>query len=137
MDYIEMAALAQSPTRVRSLAGTVKALLGPTISANELDFLSKLEKFSNSDTLSIRQKEFLWALKEKTSRSRVEGRYRASKLVQLLWEARCDLSYPNEENIKRLRVFGDQLALSRSQWRWVFALCRDLNIVEDEYISLN
>jgi hypothetical protein len=137
MDHFELHNLARNPAAVRSTAQSIKHLLGDAISQSELDFLTKLERFSDNDFLSIRQREFLWGLRERTSRKSTQGGYRASTLVQLLWEARYDLSYEDEEDLGRLRTFGDRLALSRSQWRWVFGLCRQLNIIDDDYISLS
>ncbi|MBX9682273.1 MAG: hypothetical protein K2X41_00645 [Hyphomicrobium sp.] len=136
MDHMEMARLAQSPGQIRVVASTIKAALGQSISPSENDFLSKLERFSEDNLLSVRQREFLWSLRERTSRKPVQGKYRAAYLIQKLWEARADLQYEDEEKLERFRAFGQQLSLSKSEWRWVFARCRELNLIDDEYVSL-
>ncbi|PPC86113.1 MAG: hypothetical protein CTY31_04645 [Hyphomicrobium sp.] len=136
MNYREMHQLAQNPAGVRSLASNLRTLLGTAISDKEADFLGKLERFTEHGHLSVRQQEFLWSIREKTSRKSIQGKYRASTLVKHLWEARCDLPYEHEENLEILVALGDGLRLSHSQWRWIFQLCRELNLIEDEYIPL-
>ena len=136
MNYLEMRQLSQSPPAVRSAARQVRAALGHSITEAEADFLQKLETFSDRDQLSTRQGEFLWVLRERSSRSSKQGGYSADTLVRLLWEARYDLSCEDEERLGALVTRGSALKLSNSQWRWILALCREINLIEDEYIEL-
>jgi hypothetical protein len=66
-------------------------------------------------------------------RSKVKG-YRASALVQKLWELRSDLSEEAEEFVGELHELekeqGVNLALSNAQWRYVFALCHQVGEIE-------
>ena len=101
MNYAEMHTFRQNPVALRSTARMIKAALGSSISDKELDFLTKLERFQDYDTFSTRQGEYLWGLREKTSRKSKQGGYLASHLIQLLWEARLGLEYEHEEELGR------------------------------------
>src|SRR5438874_2722970 len=99
MDYREMARIAADPTAVRSTAGFVRAVLGDRLSEREREFITQLEKFDGPDPLSMRQREWLYGLRSRaTRRSKVKG-YRASTLIQKLWELRFDLGEEAEEFI--------------------------------------
>ncbi|MDX2156585.1 MAG: hypothetical protein SFW09_08750 [Hyphomicrobiaceae bacterium] len=54
-----------------------------------------------------------------------------------LWGARLDLSEDDESFVEKLCERGAELALSEPQWKYVFALCRRLNLIDDLYISVH
>lgn len=128
--------LGSNPAALRSTARLIRAGLGDHISNQENDFLTKLERFGDNDQFSTRQGEYLWSLRERTTRTSKQGGYIASHLVQKIWEARSDLPYEDEERLEPLYLRGSSLLLSRSQWRWIFALCRELNLIENEFIEI-
>jgi hypothetical protein len=137
MDYRELSRIAGDPAEVRSTAKMIKRLLGERISEWQAEFLSKLEKFDGPDRLSTRQCETLISMRETVNRRSEVGRYRASNLVALLAMARADLPEDQEARVLKLQKLGPSLALSDSEWRYVFAMCRELNIIDDPYISLH
>lgn len=137
MDYRELSNLAANPARVRGTAAMIKALLAERITDWQMEFLSKMERFEGPDRLSTRQCETLVSLRDQAfRRSKVAG-YSAARLVRLLFEARLDLSEKDEEFVVELHEQGESVALSNPEWRYVFALCRELHIIDDAYISLN
>ena len=134
MDYREMARIAGDPAAVRSTAGFVRAVLGDRLNEREREFIAQLEKFEGPEPISMRQREWLHGLRSRaTRRSKVKG-YLASTLVRKLWELRFDLSEEAEEFINEqhelLNEHGVNLALSDGQWRYVFALCHEVEIIE-------
>jgi hypothetical protein len=139
MDYREMARIAGDPVAVRSAAEFFRAVLGDRLSEREREFITQLEKFDGPDPLSMRQREWLYGLRSRaTRRSTVKG-YRASTLIQKLWELRLDLSEEAEEFIneqhEQLQERGVNLALSDGQWRYVFALCHEVELIE-KYVAI-
>jgi hypothetical protein len=134
MNHREMARLAADPTAVRMTATFVATALADKLSGAEQEFLTRLSKFDGPDPLSMRQREWLDALRSRaTRRSKVKG-YQASTLVKKLWELRSDLAEEAEEFVTELyelqKEQGANLALSNAQWRYVFALCHEIGEVE-------
>ena len=120
MNYREMTRLAADPTAVRATATFITTVLG--------------DKLSGPDPLSMRQREWLHALRGRAiRRSKVKG-YQACTLVRKLWELRFDLNAEAEEFVSELyelqKEHGPNLALSDAQWRYVFALCHQVGEVE-------
>ena len=134
MNYREMTRLAADPTAVRATATFITTVLGDKLSGTERDFLTKLSSFDGPDPLSMRQREWLHALRGRAiRRSKVKG-YQACTLVRKLWELRFDLNAEAEEFVSELyelqKEHGPNLALSDAQWRYVFALCHQVGEVE-------
>ena len=134
MNHREMARLAANPVAVRTTATFIATALAEKLSDAEQEFLTKLSKFDGPDPLSMRQREWLDALRSRaTRRSKVKG-YQASTLVKKLWELRSDLSEEAEEFVTELyelqKEQGATIALSNAQWRYVFALCHEMGEVE-------
>ncbi len=134
MNHQEMARLANDPAAVRASAQWIRAVLGDRLNDWEREFLAKLAAFDGSDVLSIRQRETLHQLRSRATRRSVVKGYRASTLVQKLWALRTDVSEEDEKFIKDLHEdldkYGTGLMLSDNQWRYVFALCRELGEIE-------
>lgn len=64
------------------------------------------------------------------------ARYRAYDLLQKLHAARADLVDEDAERfIEEMLEYGDNVAPSRGQWNYIFALCRRIHLIEDEYID--
>lgn len=135
MDYREMARLANDPGAVRAIAAGLKAILGSRLSEWEREFLQKLERFEGPEALSVRQRETLYSLRERSSRKAVVKGFRASHLIERLWEQRLDLSEEAEDFIGEMRKAGPDLSLSPRQWRYVFSLCHQTGDIE-QYVSL-
>jgi hypothetical protein len=134
MNHREIARLAADPTAVRMTAAFIATSLADKLSGTEREFLTELSKFEGPDPLSMRQREWLDALRSRaTRRSKVKG-YQASTLVRKLWELRFDLSEEVEEFVTELHELGKEqgagLALSNPQWRYVFALCHQVGEIE-------
>ena len=134
MNYREMGRLAADPIAVRATATFVATVLGGKLSGTEREFLTKLSSFEGPDPLSMRQREWLHALRSRaTRRSKVKG-YQACTLVRKLWELRVDVSDEAEEFVTELyelqQEHGPNLALSDAQWRYVFALCHQVGEIE-------
>ena len=134
MNHREMARLAADPTAVRMTATFITTALADKLSGAEREFLTKLSRFEGPDPLSMRQREWLDALRSRaTRRSKVKG-YQAFALVRKLWELRFDLSDEAEEFVTELyehqKEQGANLALSDAQWRYVFALCHQVGEIE-------
>jgi hypothetical protein len=134
MNYIEMLGIAGNPVAVRSTASFIKSVLGEQLSEDACKFIANLEKFDGPELLSMRQREWLHALRgQATRRSAVKG-YRASTLVRKLWELRLDLSEEAEDFItylhEQLGEQGADFMLSDGQWRYVFALCHEVGEIE-------
>jgi hypothetical protein len=137
MDYRELSRIAGDPVEVRNLAKMIKRQLGQQITDWQSDFLSKLEKFEGPNRLSTRQCESLLSLRNQVSRRSVVGGYKASTLVGLLAAARLDIPEDDEEFVLKLYEKGPALALSDPQWKHVFGLCRQLELIHDPYIPLS
>lgn len=139
MNYIEMLQIAGNPVAVRSTAGFIKCVLGEHLSENARKFITELERFDGPELLTMRQREWLYALRGQATRRSVVKGYRASTLVRKLWELRLDLSDEAEEFIthlhEQLGEHGADLMLSVGQWRYVFALCHDMGEIE-HYVPL-
>jgi len=139
MNYREMSRLAGDPAAVRSTAGFVATALGALMSEGEREFLLKLSKFEGPDPLSMRQREWLHALRSRARRRAVVKGYRASTLVRKLWEQRFDLSEDAEEFLNKqhdlLKEHWINFTLSEPQWRYVFALCHEVGEIE-RYVDL-
>lgn len=139
MNYAEMARIASDPVAVRGTARYVKTLLGDTLTEREAEFLAQLEKFDGFDPLSMRQREWLFGLKARTNRRAVVKGYRASTLIERLWELRYELSEEAEEFVSDLHdeaeKVGADFTLSDPQWRYVFLLCHEVGEIE-RYVAL-
>jgi hypothetical protein len=132
MDYREMATLAKDPPRVRALAEFILVRSGRDLPDGLQGFLAELARYDGSKPLSLRRLETLYALRERASHRSKVGGYRAAALIKAAWESRFDLvdevaeAWLDELNG---RGRGQDLALSRAEWRRLFALCRKLGIL--------
>lgn len=139
MNYREMNRVAGDPVAIRNMAGYVTASLGERLSPSEREFLEKLAKFDGPDLLSMRQREWLDALRSRATRRAAVKGYRASVLIKKLWELRLDLEEDDEEFVKQqyelLQEHGANLTLSDGQWRYVFALCHQVGEIEP-YVAM-
>lgn len=137
MDYREMRSLASDPARVRSAAHLTLKLLGTEITEGAEEFLTRLSSYDGASELTTRQLEFFYSLREQSTRRSKVGEYSAKLLVQKAYEARFDLAhYEDEEWIEEQHGRGAAIALSNNQWRRLFALCRELHLIEDEWVAL-
>jgi hypothetical protein len=137
MDYREMRNLANDPVRVRALAGMTLKLLGAQVPDSAEDFLTRLSKYDGSAQLTTLQLEFLYSLREQSTRRSRVGHYSAATLVKKVFEARLDLSnFEDEEWIVSQHDRSPNIALSNNEWRHLFALCRELEFIGDEWIDL-
>lgn len=136
MDYRELSRLGGDPPLIRSTATMIKKLLGAGMTEWQQEFLSKLERFEGPDRLSTRQCETLIDLRNRVNRrSKVAG-YQAAVLVRKLWESRLDLAEEDEEFVEKLHGMDSGIALSDSEWKYVFGLCRQQHLIDDPYIPL-
>jgi hypothetical protein len=136
MNYREMTALARDPARVRALAEFVLANGRLGASATR-EFLADLASYDGTKPLTTRQLETLYSLRERASRRSKVGRYRAATLIRTAWENRLDLLDDAAEPwLAQLLARGPDAALSRNEWRRLFALCRRLDILNpDEWVA--
>jgi hypothetical protein len=136
MNYREMTALASDPVRVRATAEFILANGRPDASGAHA-FLAQLANYDGSKPLTTRQLETLYSLRERASRQSKVGRYRAGALIRTAWERRLDLLDDAAEAwLDQLHARGPETALSRSEWRRLFALCRRLDIINpDEWVE--
>jgi hypothetical protein len=136
MNYREMTALASDPARVRATAEFILANGRPDVSGAH-EFLARLTKYDGTRPLTTRQLETLYGLRERASSRSKVGRYRAGTLIRTAWENRLDLlEDAAEEWLDQLRARGPDAALSRNEWRRLFALCRRLDIINpDEWVE--
>ena len=58
-----MLGIAGNPVAVRSTASFIKSVLGEQLSEDACKFIAKLEKFDGAELLSMRQREWLHALR--------------------------------------------------------------------------
>jgi hypothetical protein len=139
MNYREMTTLAGDPPRLRAVAEFIVRLEGENLPDSMHGFLADLCRYDGSKPLSTRQLETLYSLRERASRRTKAGRYRAGSLVRTAWEARFDLVDDSaEEWLDELHARGPEIALSRNQWRRLFALCRRLAIIHsDEWVNFD
>jgi hypothetical protein len=137
MNYREMTALASDPARVRALAEFILADGGLGASGTHA-FLAQLARYDGTKPLTTRQLETLYSLRELSSRRSKVGRYRAGTLIRTVWENRHDLLDDAAEGwLDQLLTRGPDTALSRNEWRRLFALCRRLDIINpDEWVEL-
>jgi hypothetical protein len=139
MDHREWARIAGDPAAVRSIARFVAATLGDGLSAHQRDFVAELQGWTGPEPLSIRAREWLDSLRSRATRRATVRGFRASTLVEKLWALRLDLSEDAEEFVcelhDQIKQFGANLALSNGQWRYVFALCHEVGLIE-KYVSI-
>lgn len=125
MDYREMTRLAGDPPRVRALAEMIVSLEGEKLSDRALSFLNKMRAYDGQSPLSIRQKEALYALRERTTRSAHAGPYRVADLIQKAWERRFDLDCQDDEQwLDQLKAIGASVTLSLNERRRLLSICR-------------
>jgi hypothetical protein len=130
-DYRKLERIRKDPLAVQALARKALRNLDGQLSDWEQDFLRKLETFEGPQPLSQRQAEKLLLIDDRASRSPTMGGYRASTLMRALWQGQLDLDEAEEEFVARKCEEGAALALSRNEWRFTFALCHKLALVED------
>jgi len=137
MNYREMTALASDPARVRATAEFILAN-GRLDASDTRAFLAHLARYDGTKALTTRQLETLYSLRERASRRSQVGRYRAGTLIRTAWENRLDLLDDGaEEWLDQLLARGPETALSRNEWRRLFALCRRLDIINpNEWVAL-
>ncbi|HRD74988.1 MAG TPA: hypothetical protein PK264_03475 [Hyphomicrobiaceae bacterium] len=131
-----MARLAADPVAVRAWAKAIAGNAVAELSDGDRSFLATLAEFDGTPPMSVRQREYLDGLIERTERYPVVDGFRADRLVRLIHEARLDLDEDEEARIADLAAGGAGLALSPRQWRWVLAVSRRLGLIDDPYIAL-
>ena len=136
MDHRAMLRVASDPAQVKGWAAQIRARLGQELNDRDHAFLDKLAVFDGAEPLSVRQREYLSGLIERTERYTRAGGYRASDLIHRLHEARVDLHEDEEAAVSELPERGPGIALSRTEWRLVLALSRRLGLIEDHYVPL-
>ena len=136
MNYREMTAMARDPSRVRAVAEFIleNGRLGASATR---EFLAHLARYDGSKPLTTRQLETLYSLRERASKRSKVGCYRAAALIRTVWELRLDLLDDAAELwLDQLLARGPDAALSRNEWRRLFALCRRLDILNpDEWVA--
>jgi hypothetical protein len=140
VDYLEMHRIAMDAEAVRRAAQLILATLGESVRDSERQFLEDLLEFEGPLPLSMRRREWLYALLSRAKRRSVVKGYRASTLIKRLWELRFDLSEEAEafveEQYQRLKEHGANLMLSIPQWRYVFKLCHQVGEIEP-YVAID
>jgi hypothetical protein len=133
MNDREMSAIANDPARAAAIAAGLLKLPSLGLSDWERGFLDKVR--TGTEVLSYRRRETLAGLMDRsTLRSEVNG-YRASRQIQSLYEARCDLDEDDEAWVIRMHAKGDGVALTNGQWRRLFALMRSVGLIE-QYVEV-
>jgi hypothetical protein len=131
MNYLKMSNLAKDPAAVRRTAKSLLAVLRGHLKENALNFLTQLTTYDRTQTLSTREKEFLYSLIMRGSARRfMVGGYRAYTLISNLHEIRLDLPEGDEEFVEDMYEVGPQLALTEKQWEYVFALSREHGFID-------
>src|SRR5262249_23719918 len=139
MDYREMTRLAADPARVRATATLIMQIDGDNLAARMLSLLADLSKYDGLKPLTTRQLETLHSLKERASRRTRVGRYKADHLIKVASERCFDLLDEEAEAwLQGLLARGADIALSRTEWRRLLALCRTLEIIHnDEWVEFD
>jgi hypothetical protein len=133
MDDRVVSKLASNPEAVRAEAETIKERLADRLTKWQFKFLTELE---TTGFLPRRFWEAFYDLQTRSSRKKVVGRYRAFTLLEKLHHARPDLNDDDaEEFVKEMLGYGPEVAFSEGQWKYLFALCRKVYLMEDEYIE--
>lgn len=107
--------------------------LADRLSVWQQRFLTSLE---HTGILDSRFWEAFYDLKTRASLKIFVGGYRAYDLLEKVYQARFDLDDEYAEKfVEQMVAYGPEVALSEGQWKYLFALCRKLHLIEDEYIS--
>lgn len=133
MDYRAVKKLASDPDAVKAEAALLRRRLSDRLTVSQERLLAGLE---HTGVLDSRFWEAFYDLKTRASLKIFVGRYRAYDLLEKVCQARFDLNDEDAEKfVEQMVSYGPEVALSEMQWRYLFALCRKLYLIEDEYVE--
>lgn len=104
------------------------------LSEKQQAWLLRLSVLPDGSSIDGRAAEFLVDMREKSSVTSEQGGYPASKLLQSL--RGCDMADDEEEWVEARASRASPVRLSRSEWARLFALCRRVDIIQDNYIPI-
>lgn len=117
---------------MKAEAALVRSRLAAQLTAWQQRFLASLEQ---TGVLDSRFWEAFYDLRTRASLKVFVGGYRAYDLLLKVYQARFDLNDEDAEKfVEKMIEYGPEIAISEMQWRYLFALCRKLDLIEDEYI---
>lgn len=138
MDYKKMNDLKNDPERLRQEAKKVYERLGQELNKSSRSYLGYLMEYDGQVILSVSQLEYFNYLREKSTRCSVVGGYKAHDLIQNAYCNRLDLNDESREQwLSDLVRYGQSVTLSNSQWRTLFSICRELDLIGPDWINLN
>lgn len=134
-----MGRIAADPPAVRRLAAFIHGVLEGNLTGQQEAFLADLEKFKGPELLTMRQREWLHALRGRATRRSVVKGFRASTLIRKLWQARLDFDEGAEEflihHYEQAQKVGHGYAVSEPSWRYLFRLARQIGEI-DEWVEV-
>jgi hypothetical protein len=131
MDYREMHSLAGDPFKVRMLATQISATLEGDLTPAAREFVTRLSSYDGAEPLSIREREWLFALRDRTSVTGKLGPYDLREMICRAYCARHDLNEDDAEAwIEELYTRGPDIRLSLSERRRLLFWLRRLGLVE-------
>jgi hypothetical protein len=139
MNYKEMSSLRADPPALRGFAAYVLGMDRGNLAERDINYLHQVRCYDGTKDLGTRQLEYLYALREKVTRSSHAGGYVAHSLVLKAWERRMELpSFDDEEWLDERRKKGEKLVLSATEWRNLFRICRtpEIDLLPDDWINL-
>lgn len=132
LDYRAVKKLAADPDAVKAEAALLRQRLSDRLTTSQERFLANLE---HTGVLNSRFWEAFYDLKARASLKVFVGGYRAYDLLEKVYQARFDLNDEDAERfVEQMLTYGREVALSEAQWKYLFALCRKLYLIEVEYI---
>lgn len=135
MNHKEMKRLAEDPAAVRSLATMLLKMRGCEWTDWEIDFLENMQRHAGSEPISIKQREVLSELRDRTKTYTIIDGLSVKKLIDDCWIAHLDLSEEDEAFIGSLKDQSEKPIRERPLLRLLHC-ARQLNIVE-RYVAID
>jgi len=127
--HIEMKRLAEDATSVRTTAAFLLTADDCEWTDWELDFLEHMARWEGPEALSMRQREVLSDLRERSELLRDWRGIAVARLVTLCWQARLDLDEPDEDFVVALND-RRPTSLRRGQLHRLVAIAARLGLIE-------
>lgn len=127
--HIEMKRLAEDAAGIRSLAAFLIAADGCEWTDWELDFLDHMCRWEGPDALSMRQREVLADLRDRSELARDWRGIPVTRLVRACHEARLDLDEDDEDFVASLHA-RDPSSLRRRQLQRLTRIAARLGLIE-------
>lgn len=127
--HIEMKRLAEDAAGIRSLAAFLIAADGCEWTDWELDFLEHMSRWEGPDALSMRQREVLADLRDRSELARDWRGIPVTRLLRACYDARLDLDENDEDFVASLQVRNPS-SLRRRQLQRLSRIAACLGVIE-------